>query len=95
MWLRCQAVPIPDATEATVNGPHRERSAVSRVLQFLGLVLYGVWVMRRVARAKRRRPMSGSHMGFGVRRGRRPVVDYSWTELDERQLIRLLTDSAP
>ncbi|HST11733.1 MAG TPA: hypothetical protein VLL05_15260, partial [Terriglobales bacterium] len=66
-----------------------------RVLGWVGLLLYSVWVMRRVAHARRRRTASGSRAGFGDRRRRRPVVDYSWTELDERQLIRLLTDAAP
>lgn len=71
------------------------------ILQFLPLVLYSYWMMRRRARARpaaradRRAPLSAMAIGLEDDSLHRPASDGAWTELDEHQLIRLLKDSAP
>jgi len=60
------------------------------ILQFVSLVLYSYWIMRRVAWARpaARVDLEDDPDQWRAARG-------SWTALDEHQLIRLLTDSAP
>ncbi len=71
------------------------------ILQFLSLVLYSYWIMRRVAwarpaaRADRRAPLSAMAIRLEDDSLHRPANDGAWTALDEHQLIRLLRDSAP
>ena len=71
------------------------------ILQFLLLMLYSYWMMRRAARARlaakadQRAPLSATPVGLEDDSLRRPADDGAWTALDEHQLIRLLTDSAP
>ena len=75
---------------------------MSRVLRWAGLLLYSVWVMRRVAHAQRVRSSSGaravrilSATELDADATRYAAAGDSWTAADERQLIQLLTDSAP
>jgi hypothetical protein len=71
------------------------------ILQFLLLVLYSYWMMRRAARARpaptaaQRAPLSAMPIGLEDDCLDRPANDGAWTALDEHQLIRLLRDSAP
>jgi hypothetical protein len=71
------------------------------ILQFLPLVLYSYWIMRRSARARpaaradQRAPLSATAIRLDDDSPHRPAGDGAWTALDEHQLIRLLTDSAP
>ena len=70
------------------------------VLQFVPLFLYSFWMMRRVLQARPPtasdpRP-AGTLPDAGLEDD--PVhwpATSAWTALDERQLIRLLKDSAP
>jgi hypothetical protein len=67
------------------------------ILEFLSLVLYSYWIMRRAARA---RPAARVDHPAPVRTTAIGLEDDSphwpaWTALDEHQLIRLLRDSAP
>jgi hypothetical protein len=71
------------------------------ILQFLSLVLYSCWIMRRVAWARpaasadRPAPLGAMAIGLEHDSLHRPADDGGWTALDEHQLIRLLTDTAP
>ena len=71
------------------------------ILEFLSLVLYSYWMMRRAAGRGRRpgrtsaAPLSAMAIGLDDDSLHRPASDGAWTALDEHQLIRLLTDSAP
>ena len=71
------------------------------IFEFLSLVLYSYWMMRRAARARpapradQRAPLSAMAIGLDDDSLYRPATDCAWTALDERQLIRLLKDSAP
>jgi hypothetical protein len=71
------------------------------ILQFLLLLLYSCWVMRRAARARsaaeadQRAPLRATVIGLDDDSLHRPASRGAWTALDERQLIRLLKDSAP
>ena len=69
------------------------------ILQFLPLVLYSFWIMRRgarlAARADQRAPLRATAIGLDDDSPHRPASGGDWTALDEQQLIRLLTDSAP
>ena len=70
---------------------------MSIVVQFLPLIVYTYWMVRRAMRARsattadRRAP----HRAAAIRLEDDPDQWHAWTALDERQLIRLLTDSAP
>ena len=71
------------------------------ILQFLLLMLYSYWMMRRSARARpaakadQRAPLNALPIGLEDDSLHRPADDGAWTALDEHQLIRLLSDSAP
>ena len=71
------------------------------ILQFLSLVLYSCWIMRRMAwarpadRADRPAPLSATAIGREDDPLHPPAGDGAWTAPDEHQLIRLLRDSAP
>jgi hypothetical protein len=71
------------------------------ILQFLLLMLYSYWMMRRLARARpaakadQRAPLNAMPIGLEDDSLHRPAIDGAWTALDEHQLIRLLRDSAP
>jgi hypothetical protein len=71
------------------------------VLEFLPLLVYSCWIMRRAARARpaakadQRSPHRATAMGLEDNPVHWPAGGAFWTALDERQLIRLLTDSAP
>ena len=71
------------------------------VLQFLPLFVYSYWIMRRAARARpaakadQRAPHSAAAIGFEEAPLHGSASGGAWTALDERQLIRLLKDSAP
>ena len=71
------------------------------ILQFLSLVLYSYWIMRRVAwarptpRVDQPAPLSAMAIELEDDPLHRPARGGAWTALDEHQLIRLLTDSAP
>jgi hypothetical protein len=71
------------------------------VLQFLPLCVYSYWIMRRAARARpaakadQRAPHRAAAIGLEDDSRHWPASGGAWTALDERQLIRLLTDSAP
>jgi len=56
------------------------------ILEFLSLVLYSYWMMRRAARS---RPAARADQRAAATDG------VAWTALDEHQLVRLLKDSAP
>ena len=70
---------------------------MSIVVQFLPLIVYTYWMVRRAMRARsattadRRAPRAAA----AIRLEDDPDQWRAWTALDERQLIRLLTDSAP
>jgi len=59
---------------------------VIRVIPLAGLLLYSLWMIRRAAHARQ---------DLEADPARSPAPGVSWTVDDERQLIRLLTDSAP
>lgn len=71
------------------------------ILQFLPLLMYSYWIMRRAARARpaaradQRAHLSATAIGLEDDSLHRPASGGAWTALDERQLIRLLKDSAP
>jgi hypothetical protein len=71
------------------------------VLQFLLLLVYSCWIMRRAARgrsaaaADRRAPLRATVIGLDDDSLHWPAGCGAWTALDERQLVRLLKDSAP
>lgn len=71
------------------------------IFEFLSLALYSYWRMRRAARAgagagaDQREPLRATVIGLEDDSPRQPAGDGAWTALDEHQLIRLLTDSAP
>jgi hypothetical protein len=71
------------------------------ILQFLLLVLYSYWMMRRAARARpaaradQRAPLNAIPIRLEDDSLHRPADDGAWTALDEHQLVRLLRDSAP
>jgi hypothetical protein len=72
------------------------------ILQFLLLLLYSCWIMRRAARgrsaaeADQRAPLRATVIGLDDDSLHRPPASRgAWTALDERQLIQLLKDSAP
>ena len=70
------------------------------ILEFLSLVLYSYWMMRRAARSRpaaradQRAPLRAMAIALEDDSLHRPATDGAWTALDEHQLIRLLTDSA-
>jgi hypothetical protein len=71
------------------------------ILQFASLVLYSYWIMRRVAwarpaaRVDQPAPLSAMAIRLEDDPDQWRAARGSWTALDEHQLIRLLTDSAP
>jgi hypothetical protein len=71
------------------------------ILQFVALLLYSYWIMRRAARARpaaradERAHLSATAIGLADDSLHRPASGGAWTALDEHQLIRLLRDSAP
>ena len=71
------------------------------ILQFLSLLLYSCWIVRRVAwarpaaRVDQPAPLSAMAVGLEDDSLPRPASGGAWTALDEHQLIRLLKDSAP
>jgi len=75
---------------------------VIRVIPLAGLLLYSLWMIRRAAHARQVKSSSDSAAVRIVPAAdleadppRSPAAGVSWTVDDERQLIRLLTDSAP
>jgi hypothetical protein len=74
---------------------------MNAALELLPLFLYGVWTIRRATRARRARTPNPQGVRAAPTTGLEddplpwPVTPPLWTTLDERQLIRLLTDSAP
>ena len=71
------------------------------IFEFLSLVLYSYWIMRRVAwarpaaRVDQPAPLSAMAIGLEDDPDQWRAARGAWTALDERQLVRLLTDSAP
>jgi hypothetical protein len=70
---------------------------VSIVVQFLPLLVYTYWMVRRASQS---RPATTADQPAPRRAAAIGLEDdpdqwHAWTALDERQLIRLLTDSAP
>jgi hypothetical protein len=71
------------------------------VLEFLSLLLYSCWIMRRAARARpaaradRPAPVSATVIGLDDDSLHQTASGGAWSALDEHQLIRLLKDSAP
>jgi len=67
------------------------------IFEFLSLVLYSYWIMRRTARTRpdQRAPLKATAIGLEDDSAHWPAGDGAWTALDEHQLTRLLTDSAP
>ena len=70
---------------------------MSIVVQFLPLLVYSYWMVRRAMRARPAttagQPAPRAAAAIGLEDD--PDQWHAWTALDERQLIRLLTDSAP
>lgn len=71
------------------------------VLQFVPLFVYGLWRMHQAAQARRAKTSDPQALHVTLAAGLEddpvlwPADGGSWTALDERQLIRLLRDSAP
>ena len=69
---------------------------MSVVVQFLPLLVYSYWIVRRLTKTKPApkpvRRHTGSTTAVGLEDD--PAQWQAWTALDEHQLIRLLTDSA-
>ena len=71
------------------------------IFEFLSLVLYSYWMMRRAARARpapradQRAPLSARAIGLDDDSLHWPARGITWTALDEHQLTRLLKDAAP
>ncbi len=71
------------------------------ILEFLSLMLYSYWMMRRAARlrpaARTDQPAPLSAMAITLEDDslHQHAADGAWTALDEHQLVRLLKDSAP
>jgi len=67
------------------------------LVQFLPLFVYSIWMVRRVTK------MTSAPKPVRLNTARATAVGleddpeqwHAWTALDERQLVRLLTDSAP
>ena len=67
------------------------------LVQFLPLFVYSIWMVRRVTK------MTSAPKPVRLKTARATAVGleddpeqwHAWTALDERQLVRLLTDSAP
>jgi hypothetical protein len=73
---------------------------VINVVEIVGLLLYGLWKISRAAGGRQVRPdLPPVHVVRAARLEADPVRSSpaagSWTARDERQLIRLLKDSAP
>ena len=70
------------------------------ILQFLSLLLYSYWIMRRATQARsaaeadRRAPLRATVIGLDDDSLHWPASRGAWTALDERQLVQLLKDSA-
>jgi hypothetical protein len=71
------------------------------VLVFIALVICAPWLMRRASRARQATSSDSSSMGIVSATALEDdprwaaAIGSPWTALDECQLIRLLTDSAP
>jgi hypothetical protein len=73
------------------------------VLMFMPLIGCGYWLVRRaiprvstpVAEPEHRAARAAAVLGIEDDPGQWRVARGAWTALDERQLVRLLTDSAP
>jgi len=71
---------------------------VTFVVQFLPLLVYSIWMVRRLTKMTSapkpvRRPTAGTTAAVGLEDD--TAQWHAWTALDEHQLIRLLSDSAP
>jgi hypothetical protein len=70
------------------------------ILQFLPLLLYSYWILRRAARARsaaaadQRAPLRATVIGLDDDSLQWPASRGAWTALDERQLVQLLKDSS-
>ena len=88
--------PRPDCGGVQRNR-HGRQPAVSVLVQFLPLIVYSHWMLRCGTRSRPaitadgRAPRAAAAIGLEDD----PNQWRAWTALDERQLIRLLTDSAP
>ena len=68
------------------------------LVQFLPLLVYSIWMVRRLTKMTSapkpvRRPTAGTTAAVGLEDD--TAQWHAWTALDEHQLVRLLTDSAP
>ena len=70
---------------------------MSIVVQFLPLIVYTYWMVRSAMRARSATTADrhAPHRAAAIRLEDDPDQWHAWTALDERQLIQLLTDSAP
>jgi hypothetical protein len=70
---------------------------VSIVVQFLPLFVYSIWMVRRAMRARPATTANRCALRGAPAIGLEDDPDqwHAWTALDERQLIRLLSDAAP
>ena len=71
---------------------------MSFVVQFLPLLVYSYWMVRRITKTTSapkpvRLNTGGTTAAVGLEDD--TAQWHAWTVLDERQLVRLLTDSAP